>query len=955
VSGLDFAQQFLSTQRRRLLEMSLRQNGLPKLGAIWLFQAFCDRFWFALDHSTPSWDTADYLSGCLIYWQALQTAHWFSRDWWIELWHLSTKIPPLTYIVTTPFVSTFGTGIDQITLVLLLYSAVLLGSVYVLGSYLFTSSIGLWAAGLCVLLPTLYRLRLEFLLDYPVTAMVALCFAALTLWRGKPEKAKDRRQRAEGTAERAKGSGQQAEETAEGTAEKAEEKIFLSDLLSSTIRFLSSPARFLSSPAQLIAVARRLLLSASRILPSAVSYLLLPAVFGITLGLALMTKQTTAQFLLVPIAWALAEILWGRRWGKLAQFGLAMAAALVIAYPWYRTNWLLILTSSKKATIDSAIAEGAPPLVSLKSLFFYGMALPEMVSWVLLVPAGLGLLFFWRRSRVSSLYRSPHHGIDNGIDDYAPKSRDYRWQKYAESQQALNWLLVFLVGAYCLTTLNPNKDNRYIAPYLPVLAIGLAYGLVLLPKAWRLVRWGAIAAALLLMLSTLFPLFATANNRNPTGSHFPDQTALYPHAEVIAEVLQTAPFLQSTIGVLPSTPQLNQHNINYYGLLQNFQVYGRQVGTQIKDVEHDRRSLPFFLTKAGDQGSIRKPEPQAKLVQSIQQGKDFTTQKTWNLPDGSTLQLHRRTIPFVEVKRSEAIKPGETAADPSLKLTTLTLPAQAPPGKPIPVTYEWAGSWEILRSRVLLLTWRKQGETPSKHHWMHDHAIAMGTLHPAQPRQGNATSQFQVVERMAMLPPASTAPGTYGLEAMALEPSTGKIEAIAVPRVTLQIDPAAPAVPAPELDLITQFRELAKTLPQGTKIMDRVFAEIGRINQYDPNQDYVRQVQQATAYRLTQEPNSLNLLYTMAFTTILNRQVEPAIATLQRITKLTPKNPNPYAYLAFVNLYDFRPHAAARSLQQVKSLNPALPELNALNAVTALMQGNLIKAWQDFQAFQKSP
>ncbi|NJM56487.1 MAG: hypothetical protein HC857_02105, partial [Synechococcales cyanobacterium RU_4_20] len=47
---------------------------------------------------------------------------------------------------------------------------------------------------------------------------------------------------------------------------------------------------------------------------------------------------------------------------------------------------------------------------------------------------------------------------------------------------SLPWLVAFLLGAYLLNSLNPNKDARYIAPYLPVLSLFLAYGLSLWPR-----------------------------------------------------------------------------------------------------------------------------------------------------------------------------------------------------------------------------------------------------------------------------------------------------------------------------------------------------------------------------------------------------------------------------------------------------------------------------------------
>ncbi|MBD0303369.1 MAG: glycosyltransferase family 39 protein, partial [Tolypothrix sp. T3-bin4] len=160
-----------------------KYNSLLILGIIWLLGALCDRIWFTLDRSVPSWDQADYLTGTLTYWQALQNPQWWDTEWWQSFWLLSSKIPPLTYIITAFVQNIFGTGPDQATLVMLLFSAILLSSVYGLGKVLFNESVGLWAAALCQILPGLYRLRLEFLLDYPLASVVTLSFYCLTAWQ----------------------------------------------------------------------------------------------------------------------------------------------------------------------------------------------------------------------------------------------------------------------------------------------------------------------------------------------------------------------------------------------------------------------------------------------------------------------------------------------------------------------------------------------------------------------------------------------------------------------------------------------------------------------------------------------------------------------------------------------------------------------------------------------------
>jgi len=869
-------------------------KGLPILGAIWLMGAVCDRLWFGLDHTVPAWDQSAHLMAALNYWRVFQTPQLFSSDWWIHLWQLSPKFPPLVYISTVPFISLFGAGADQSTLVNLPYSAILLGSVYALGTLLFSVTTGLWAAGFCLLMPGLYRIRLDFLLDHPLVAMVALCFACLTAWR----------------------------ESAPGHWRST---MGVPDTLGALETQTNWISRFgLQQWGLAIAI-------------------------GISFGLALMIKQPAVLFLILPMLWVTAETLRQRAWGRFAQLLLAACISIPIFYPWYRTNWLLILSSSKRATVDSAIAEGDSPLWSLNAWTYYLKLLPELVSLPLLLVPLIGFLFFWRRSRVSS---QPF-----GEPDHSPKPKAYQQQIYRRSQRSLLWLLVFWGGSYVLSSLNLNKSDRYVAAYLPILAVLLAYGITLLPKRWSALQWGTLGLSIVLTIGNLLPIGTFHLSTGSLAQHHACLAEDYPHAQVIAAVIRAAPDLDANIGVIPSTPAINQHNIHYYGQIQNFQVYGRQVGTRLSHVVQDGRSLSWFLTKTGDQGSIRQVQAHDAIVQWIEQSRDFQIHKTWLLADRSRLNLYRRQIPPVEVITGKSVavqKPPSNSATPQfsdVRLDHVSLPDKAPPGKPVPVTYTWSGDWSSLQSGLVILTWQNQKEqpVPVTGRWFHDHAIAMGTLHPSPDKK---TMPTQVIERMAMLPPEAVVPGTYTLKATYVNRLTGESAAIATPAVTLKIDPEAVSTPAPELDLVTQFRNLARLLPDGVKALDRIFEDVGRISQYDPVQDYVSQTRQAMDYRLQLEPNNRDFAYALALANALKQRVDPAIAALQQVVRLDPQNPYAYAYLAVVNLYDFRPRAAQPALDRALALNPTIPELHELNAIAALMQGNLVHLWQEFKVYQ---
>ena len=892
-------------------------KSLLVLGIIWLLGAISDRLWFALDRSVPAWDQADYLTSTLKYLQALQHPQWFSGEWWTNFWLLSTKIPPLAYILTVPFLQVFGTGGDRATLVHLLFSAILLASVYSLGVQLFNRQVGLWAAAICVLLPGLYRFRLQFLLDYPLTAAITFAFYCLTMWKASEGRRKFGNEQCTGC------------NGCNGCQEEGSSATDLTDVIDRTQLEERTKKNYKFSP--------------SPTLPLSPSSFFWAIAFGISLGLSILVKHTTVLFLFTPIVWLAVGAVRQKAWGRLGQLTGALLLSVAVFGPWAKTNWLLILTGGKRATLDSAIAEGDPGINTIDAWIYYGQHLPEHISWPLLLIPLVGLIIYWRRRP------------DSSSIFYLNSCR---------------WLAVFWGGAYLINSLNINKDDRYVIPYLPVLSILLAYCLTLWPSRWgRQIRWGTIGLASLAMLFHILPLGGAFGHSlvqiiSPGNSNYPYVGKEWPHPEVIAEIIDREPYLQSTLGVLPSTPEINQHNFNFYGALANFQVYGRQVGTNLKQVPQDVRSLSWFVTKSGPQGSIREriKKAQNAAVTAIEKGDKFQLEKTWVLPDNTNLNLYRKRVQPVE------IQPLDEARS-QVQLDRVTVAAKAVPGVALPVTYTWSGPWQQLQSGLVLVTWQNQqsGNIPPGQTFriLHDRAIAQATLHPGMLEADKFAVGFRVVDRTAMLPPANIAPGTYNLQATYLNRKTGETYPINVPAVSVKIeaeplDMRSQAEPGnenntdkPELDLVTQLRAMAVNLPKGLPGLEPVFEQIGRINQYDPIQDYTVQAEQTLEYRLQQEPNNLELAYALAFSRVLQQNVKSAIAALEKVTQLDSQNPYAYAYLAFVHLYGWHPKAAQTALKPALALNSNLPEIRILNGVAALMQGNLIQAWQDLQYLKK--
>jgi 4-amino-4-deoxy-L-arabinose transferase-like glycosyltransferase len=172
-----------------LIKMNIRKLFLSPtqiwmiLGLIWLISNLSDQIWLILDHSIPPWDQSNHLTKSLQYLHALESPHFFDSEWWRSFWMISSKYPPLTYIIAALFQKVFGVGNDTALITNLLYSSILIIAVYTLGKILFNYQIGLWGASLSMLFPRLYQSRLQFLIDTPLMTLTVLCFCCLTIWK----------------------------------------------------------------------------------------------------------------------------------------------------------------------------------------------------------------------------------------------------------------------------------------------------------------------------------------------------------------------------------------------------------------------------------------------------------------------------------------------------------------------------------------------------------------------------------------------------------------------------------------------------------------------------------------------------------------------------------------------------------------------------------------------------
>ena len=787
---------------------------------IWLIGLMIDRTWFFLDESIPAYDQSAHLTGALHHYRIFQNLNILSGDWWLSLWQLTPSYrAPFVYICTVPFLVLFGKGHDQASLVNLVYTAVIILSVYHLGNYLFQNrKIGITASIFCLLFPIMGIIRTDYLLDYGLTAIVIATFTVLTIWK-------------------------------------------------------DSYSGFLSW--------------------------ILTLLLGIGIGLIMLSKPTGFIFILIPSICTLIIFISKRKFIKLIQTGLSLILAWLIAGSWYSVNWLTIITSALNAN-HVGIGEGDPSATTIAGWLYYPQAIPETVGFpILFVSIGIFLIYLFKR-RVTQ----------NVLPDNLSKS-------------ALTWLFISLISSYIICSLGTNKDIRFILPCFPVISLILAYFFNLIDNIWfNKLRLATFVLSGIILLNNLFPLPLI---HAWGGRHLPnDESKKYPLAELMEKINQTTPYLRTTLGVIPvSTPQVNEFTLDYFGTLADFRIYGRKLTMKLSQVNQDLQYLSWYVTKDNEPDEPgEKGETKRKLKSLVEADPELKLQNDWVLPHGDKLRLYHRKNPHVVVEKLNV-------DNKPLALEKVIIANEVITNQNNSVTYEITGSWDELQNGLLLLKWQN-GQSA----WYHDHAIALDNLycgikcHP----QGN----FRVIENLATFIPQELPLGKYQLSALYLDKINGKITPLNIPNIIVNVTDTGKLEKTPPLDLVSRMSQLAVDLQQGK--LDNIFVQIDNFNQYDPTQDYLKQIEFAANYYLENEPNNLNWRYTLVLSQLLQRKAPELIQNLTELTKYDRQNPYTWLYLAFVYLYDFQPKQAEKQLIIAEKLKPDIPELKTLKTVTNIMK-----------------
>ena len=265
------------------------------------------------------------------------------------------------------------------------------------------------------------------------------------------------------------------------------------------------------------------------------------------------------------------------------QFLWLFLINILAILPWFYHNWIMILSGTYRAVFESAAIEGDPSILGLKSIFWYFPYLDNQFGSIIFFLGLSGIIFSFLsyvRSSKASAKLSDIFNKDN-----------YKW----------TWICFNLISCWTFTTLIPNKDERYIACTIPLIILLLSLGF----SKWSnwLYTYIKFNSYCLLLIPPISFLFSNSLNKFNTLENIANK--YYPVKDIISIIKSDLTFDEKeTVIVVPSTPEINQHNVSYFGRMQNGNILGRQLGQSLVHIEPVLKYSNWIILAEGDQGSV---------------------------------------------------------------------------------------------------------------------------------------------------------------------------------------------------------------------------------------------------------------------------------------------------------------------------------------------------------------
>ena len=321
---------------------------------------------------------------------------------------------------------------------------------------------------------------------------------------------------------------------------------------------------------------------------------------------ALLIKQSALLVLALPALWSFGQA--QAQPGRRGQAWASLAVVLALLLPWLHHNWITTLGGTERAVISSGAHEGDPGSLDPRSLIWYPQLWSQQLGVATLAAglAGLALLGWKQRNH----WRQP-------------------WPA------GWSWLVGVTISGWLCTSLSPNKDERYIAPLLPLLALLLARGWWEL-GTWiaqrRDGRWAGGALALGLLSAGGITAGSSLSQLDPT----PPSSVV----EAMGSLRKRVGHAPTTLLIAASSPDLNEHTLTALGRQGGADILVRRLGRNPGEQDLALEQGQWWLIASGDQGTTR-PSARA-LSRAVRRDGRYERVQRWPWSRQRQLELWRR-------------------------------------------------------------------------------------------------------------------------------------------------------------------------------------------------------------------------------------------------------------------------------------------------------------------------
>tara|TARA_Y100001968_G_scaffold178965_1_gene163784 strand:+ start:3892 stop:5967 length:2076 start_codon:yes stop_codon:yes gene_type:complete len=329
---------------------------------------------------------------------------------------------------------------------------------------------------------------------------------------------------------------------------------------------------------------------------------------------SLLIKQS-ALLVIIPSFVFIFILCFNRSIAFRLQFFFLSFISFIGVLPWFYHNWIMTLSGTYRAVFESAALEGDPSIFGIKSILWYFPFLNLQFGSIIFYVGISGILF-----GCLSYFRSLNQ------TRILFHECNYKWR----------WIYFNLLTSWTFTTFIPNKDVRYIACTIPLITLCLALGFC---------RWNDwIDSYFKFKFHRTLIFFPIALSFIPFSNFFnklkTSERRYYPIKEIISEVQLNVSNEKDTVVIVPSTPDLNQHNVSYLGRMQGGNILGRQLGKSLSHQKPVLEKANWIVLADGEQGSV--PSNSLALDKAIRESGLFTKTRQFPRQIGGSYSLWKR-------------------------------------------------------------------------------------------------------------------------------------------------------------------------------------------------------------------------------------------------------------------------------------------------------------------------